>query len=226
MATKNFTQFSTTTLTTGDYVVGFKQDGSAEFKSQVKDIVNLVQDSDAQTLSFNESNKDLAISFGNTVSLSSLSDTAFATASSSFATNTTLNSVSSLLTPLTLTNTLTSQLVTNTIFNDYQTSVSSSTAALLPTSVYQSASGSFATNTTLNAVSSVLLPTSIYQSASGNWEATYSTFSSSSAFNIQSRSTLETPTTGLSTINNIVSLSQATYDALTVKLSATLYIIV
>lgn len=51
--------------------------------------------------------------------------TAYQSASSSFATNTTVNSVSSLLTPLTLTNTLTSQ--------------------LLPTSVYQNASGTFAT---------------------------------------------------------------------------------
>lgn len=71
--------------------------------------------------------------------------TAYQSASSSFATNSTVDSVSSLLTPLTLTNTLTSQLVTNTIFSNYQTSVGSATATLLPTSVYQSASGSFAT---------------------------------------------------------------------------------
>jgi hypothetical protein len=74
MATKNFTQFSTTTLTSGDYIVGYKEDGSAEFRSPVQDIVNLVQDSDNQTLSFNESSKDLAISSGNTVSLSALVD--------------------------------------------------------------------------------------------------------------------------------------------------------
>ena len=80
--------------------------------------------------------------------------TNYQTASSSFATNTTLNSVSSLLTPLTLTNTLTSLLVTNTDFNTYKTNVASSTATLLPTTTYQNASGSFATNTTLNSVSS------------------------------------------------------------------------
>jgi hypothetical protein len=67
--------------------------------------------------------------------------TAYQNVSGSFATNTTLNSVSSLLTPLTLTNSLTGQLVTNTTFNNYQTSVAASTATLLPTSIYQNASG-------------------------------------------------------------------------------------
>jgi len=43
---------------------------------------------------------------------------------------------------------------------------------------------------------------------------------------VRSTSTLETPTTGISAINNIVTLSQATYDALTVKLPTTLYVIV
>jgi len=70
MATKNFTQFSTTTLTTGDYIVGYKENGSTEIKTQVQDIVNLVGESDSQTLSFNEITKDLSISSGNTVSLS------------------------------------------------------------------------------------------------------------------------------------------------------------
>lgn len=43
MATKNFTQFNTATpLTTSDYVVGYKADGSAEIKTQVQNIVNLV----------------------------------------------------------------------------------------------------------------------------------------------------------------------------------------
>lgn len=43
---------------------------------------------------------------------------------------------------------------------------------------------------------------------------------------VQSTSTLETPTTGISAVNNIVALSQATYDTLTVKLPTTLYVIV
>jgi hypothetical protein len=43
---------------------------------------------------------------------------------------------------------------------------------------------------------------------------------------IQSSSTLETPTTGISAVNNIVALSQVTYDALTIKLPTTLYVIV
>jgi len=44
--------------------------------------------------------------------------------------------------------------------------------------------------------------------------------------NIQSRTTIETPITGISSINNIVTLSQSTYDALTLKAPTTLYVIV
>jgi hypothetical protein len=69
MATKNFTQFSTTTLTTGDYIVGYKQDGSTEIRTQVGEVVNLVQDSDNQTLDYNNGN--LSITSGNSVTLSS-----------------------------------------------------------------------------------------------------------------------------------------------------------
>lgn len=65
-----------------------------------------------------------------------------------------------------------------------------------------------------------------YQSASGNWQDTFTNVQSNSSFYIQSRSTLETPTTGISAINNIVVLSQSTYDTLTVKLPNTYYIIV
>ena len=73
MAAINFTQFDLRSpLLTSDYIVGYKEDGSAEFRSPVQDIVNLVQDSDNQTLSFNEASKDLTISSGNTVSLSAL----------------------------------------------------------------------------------------------------------------------------------------------------------
>lgn len=43
---------------------------------------------------------------------------------------------------------------------------------------YQGVSGSFATNTALNATSSVLLPTSIYQNASGNWTGGYKVLTS------------------------------------------------
>ena len=69
--------------------------------------------------------------------------TVYSSASSTFATNSTVNSVSSLLTPLTLTNNLTSQLVLNTTFNNYKTNVASITATLLPTSIYQNASGNW-----------------------------------------------------------------------------------
>jgi hypothetical protein len=280
MATKNFTQFSTTTLTTGDYIVGYKQDGSTEIRTQVKDVVNLVQDSDNQTLSFNEDSKGLSITNGNTISLSALTDfetafsqssakyedtstvvqtnsattwnyqgtdlkalsgnwqstyttfsftsalaitdggnakgqnitigtsdafhvrlragtstrinilssgevgigivnpnnvplgfpltvngtinsitdgdsaqwkqgydigTAYSSVSSSFATNTLLQSTSALLTPLTLTNTLTSQLVLDTDFDSYKTNVASATATLLPL-----AGGTLTGNLTVN----------------------------------------------------------------------------
>jgi hypothetical protein len=59
----------------------------------------------------------------------------------------------------------------------------------------------------------------------GNVSATGTVFSSGAPV-VVSTSTFETPTTGISAISNIVSLSQATYDALTVKLPTTLYIIV
>lgn len=119
MATKNFTQFNTASpLTTSDYIVGYNSAGTAEIKTQVQSIVNLVSDSDSQTLSFDESNKNLTISSGNTVSLSSLSDT------------TIINSVST-------------QLVTNSDFNSYRTDVANTTATLLPTSIYQNASGNW-----------------------------------------------------------------------------------
>jgi hypothetical protein len=75
MATKNFTQFDTATpLTTSDYIVGHNAAETAEIRTRVQDILNLKSDSDAQTLLFNEGNKNLTISSGNTVSLSSLVD--------------------------------------------------------------------------------------------------------------------------------------------------------
>jgi hypothetical protein len=69
-----------------------------------------------------------------------------------------------------------------TDFNNYRTSVAASTATLLPTTVYSSASGSFATNTLLQSTSALLtpltltrtltatlLPTTVYQNASGSF---------------------------------------------------------
>jgi len=61
---------------------------------------------------------------------------------------------------------------------------------------------------------------------SGNWQSTYTTVCANSASWIKSTSTLETPTTGISTISNIISLSQTTYNALTVKRPDTFYIII
>ena len=51
---------------------------------------------------------------------------------------------------------------------------------------YQNVSGSFATNTALNAASSVLLPTSIYQNASGNWDSTFTTLCANSDLGLSS----------------------------------------
>jgi hypothetical protein len=125
---------------------------------------------------------------------------------------TVISGASSLLTPLSLTNSLTSQIESN--FSDYQTSVASSTATLLPTTTYQNASGSFVPNTLLQSTSALLtpltttnqltsqlvlnttfnnyqtsvanatatlLPTTIYQNASGNWNSVYSSVASASS---------------------------------------------
>ena len=91
--------------------------------------------------------------------------------SGSFVTNTSLQSTSALLTPLALTNTLTSQLVTNNIFDNYQTVVASSTATLLPISIYQNTSGNWQSNF------------EVVNSLSANWNSVYSTVQSNSATN-------------------------------------------
>lgn len=131
----------------------------------------LTTETESQTLSYIPSSYELSISNGNTVNLSSINSlfgsvsgkyeevyttvqsnssewehaysvaTTYQDASGTFATNTNLNAVSSLLTPLTLTNTLTGLLVLNTTFDNYQTDVANATATLLPTSIYQGASG-------------------------------------------------------------------------------------
>jgi len=109
----------------------------------------LTSETDSQNLSFNETTKDLSISNGNVVSLSALLDdtgidtevrslsanwqntfTNFSTNSASYATNTTVNNVSS-------------QLVLNLDFDSYKTDVASATATLLPTTIYQSTSGNW-----------------------------------------------------------------------------------
>jgi hypothetical protein len=117
--------------------------------------------------------------------------TGYQSNSGTFATNTLLQSTSALLTPLTTTNTLTSQLVLNTAFNSYQTSVASSTAILLPTSVYQNASGSFVKYTDINSVS-------------GNWNTAYQALSTNPHILNQ---TLSSTTTliGSNTANNTFS---------------------
>jgi len=59
---------------------------------------------------------------------------------------------------------------------------------------------------------------------SNQWSTAYQQTSANDL--VRSNQTFETPTTGISAIQNIVSLSQATYDALTVKQPTTLYVIV
>jgi len=76
----------------------------------------LTSETDSQTLSFNEANKDLSISSGNTISLSSFT--------------------------------------ANTDFNSYKTNVASATATLLPTTIYQKASGFWQAASTLTSQAS------------------------------------------------------------------------
>jgi hypothetical protein len=87
MARRNFTQFPLRTpVLTSDFVVGYDSTGASEYRARVQDIVNTVQSGIAQQLSFDDNTKLLSISLGgNTISLSSLSDTEFASVSSSFA---------------------------------------------------------------------------------------------------------------------------------------------
>ena len=95
--------------------------------------------------------------------------TAYTNTSSTFATNTLLQSTSALLTPITTTRALTGQLVLNTDFNNYRTSVATSTATLLPTTIYQNASGNWQSTFTN------------VQSNSANWNSTYTTVQATSA---------------------------------------------
>jgi hypothetical protein len=59
----------------------------------------------------------------------------------------------------------------------------------------------------------------------GSISSTGSIFTSAGPV-VASTSTLETPTTGISAVSNIVAVTQATYNALTVKLPTTVYLIV
>jgi hypothetical protein len=63
-------------LLTSDYIVGYKQDASTEYRATVKTLIDTVQAVQVvpQELSFNSGNNNLSITQGNTVSLSSLVD--------------------------------------------------------------------------------------------------------------------------------------------------------
>ena len=67
----NFTEFDLKSpLSENDFLVGYDENGTNEFKTTVSDVLNVF--SNYQSLSFNESNQKLRISFGNTISLSAL----------------------------------------------------------------------------------------------------------------------------------------------------------
>jgi len=71
--TTNFTQFDTATpLTSSDYIVGYKADGSKEIKTTVQDIITLVGETDSQTLTYTPTTQELSISNGNAVQLDNL----------------------------------------------------------------------------------------------------------------------------------------------------------
>ena len=114
--------------------------------------------------------------------------TVYQTNSATYATNTTVNSISSLLTPLTLTRTLTGQLVTNTDFNNYRTDVATATATLLPTTIYRAASGNWQeTYTTVQSNSATWgagggggIDTGV-RALTSNWQGTYTTVQNNSA---------------------------------------------
>jgi hypothetical protein len=71
MADKNFTQFDLkTTLSLNDFLVGYVENGTNELRTKISDINSFILDK--QTLSFNESNKNLTLSNGKFASLSSI----------------------------------------------------------------------------------------------------------------------------------------------------------
>lgn len=70
---------------------------------------------------------------------------------------------------------------------------------------------------------------SVYTTAragSANWSNVYTTVRTNSSTQVKSDVSLETPSTNLSAIDNIIVLTQANYDALSVKRPTTYYIIV
>ena len=142
---KNFSQFDVkTTVLTSDYIVGYNSEATAEYRATMGTVIDMV----GNQLLLTSIYRVASANFVQTTTLSSVSSillptSVFRNLSGSFATNTVLKSVSSLLTPLTLTNTLTSQLVLDTDLNTYKTNVAASTATLLPTTTYESASGNW-----------------------------------------------------------------------------------
>jgi hypothetical protein len=119
-----------------------------------------------------------------------------------------------------------------TDFNNYRTSVAASTATLLPTTVYRSASGSFATNTLLQSTSALLTPVTTTRtltsqlvlntainSLTGNWNSAYA---STTALNLSSSNWNSTFTSWrAASATSVVSFNDTRFS----KLSSQAYII-
>ena len=94
---------------------------------------------------------------------------------------TTTNTLTGLLTPLTTTNTLTGLLVKTTDLNTLSATLLTRTDANTLSSllVTNTAFSNYQTN--IASATATLLPTTVYQNASGNWQSTYTTVSANSA---------------------------------------------
>lgn len=196
MADQNFTNFTLKTPANTDFLVGYNADGSNEFKTTVSALV------------------------------------------SSYATNTALNAASSVLLPTSVYREASGNwqssyeyvnnnsenwdsvyLQVNELSSSWQggdlssyatkTALNAASSVLLPTNVYNAASGSFVTTTALNATSSILLPTSVYRATSGTFLVS---------------DTTTAPTA--SSISNVILISQTDYNNLPIKFANTLYFIV
>jgi len=109
--------------------------------------------------------------------------TAYSDISSTFITNTEVQIISSLLTPLSLTNTLTSSLITNIEFANFQTNVANASATLLPISIFQELSSNWEstyTNVQSNSANWDYQGTDL-KALSSNWESTYTNVQSNSS---------------------------------------------
>ena len=129
----------------------------------------LTSETDSQNLFYDPASYTLSITNGNTVNLSSINST-FANNSGKYeSAYLTFQEVSSTYATITILNSVSSQLTTNIDFNNYQTSIAETTATLLPTSIFQNASGDW--QYTFNKVNS----------SSNYWDTVYTTVQEASS---------------------------------------------